>query len=241
MRTHGTGRQAALKCAGMGMVIVLCVMAFGSRSAAQEAIDLRELLRETQKTSREPKEITVVWWMPLEFWQASAARNPQADPAKIEALLQIMRRYTVVAISDGTVGPFGGVTYTSEETIRRSVTVKDAAGKTLFPLDELDVDVDTTNLLQMLKPVLSNILGPLGQNTHFVLFPGKTPEGRAVADARGTGTFTVVFRQSDYLYRLPLGSVLPRNYDPKTGEAFPGNYLYNPFTGGALASKPSAN
>ena len=39
-------------------------------------------------------------------------------------------------------------------------------------------------------------------------------------------------------YRLPLGSLFPPAVDPKTGESFPGNYHFNPFTGDKLT--PSA-
>ena len=42
-----------------------------------------------------------------------------------------------------------------------------------------------------------------------------------------------------YDYRLPLGSVLAPRYDPDTGEQFPGNYFFNPYTGTKLVlSKP---
>jgi hypothetical protein len=41
-----------------------------------------------------------------------------------------------------------------------------------------------------------------------------------------------------FRYRLPLGSFLDPAVDVKTGETFPGNYHFNPFTGSPL-SKPA--
>ena len=34
-----------------------------------------------------------------------------------------------------------------------------------------------------------------------------------------------------FIWWIPLGSLLPPKYDSETGEKFPGNYNYNPFTG----------
>lgn len=40
-------------------------------------------------------------------------------------------------------------------------------------------------------------------------------------------------------YHLPLGSVLPAVVDPRTGDSFPGNYHFNPFTGEKLTPAPA--
>jgi hypothetical protein len=39
-------------------------------------------------------------------------------------------------------------------------------------------------------------------------------------------------------WRLPLGVLLPRKTDPKSGETSPGNYHFDPFTGTALKAHP---
>jgi hypothetical protein len=143
----------------------------------------------------------------------------------------------VVAIVDGRIGAFGGVTYRSEEAVRTSVTIKDATGLSYAPLSESAVDADIRNLFQMLKPVITNMLGPMGQNIHFILFNSKRKDGQLVADPQSEGTFYIVVAEKEFLYRLPLGSVLPAKYDPGTRERFPGNYNYNPFTGSKLTAE----
>jgi hypothetical protein len=218
------------------LVMAMCVgvLLLEGPAGAQTAVDLQALTQETQKHSREANAWTLVWWIPEQFWQANLAQNPMTTQAQIEAILQAVRRYTMVVIGDGRMGAFGGVTYTPEESVRSGVTVRDPWGGIHPPLAGAEVDVDTRTLLLMVKPIIANILGTLGQNMHFVVFPSQTKEGRPIADATGTGTFTVVLRSTEYRYRLPLGSVLPPKYDPKTGEKFPGNYLFSPFTGGPL-------
>src|SRR5205823_6127736 len=124
-----------------------------------------------------------------QFWQVSLRESLPAD--KVEEVLKVVRRYTMIAVVDGRIGPFGGMSFIPEETVRTNVTLKDAAGVNYAPLGESTIDPDMKNLIHMVKPVVANMLGPIGQNTHFVLFPSKSADGRLVADPAGKGTLWV--------------------------------------------------
>jgi hypothetical protein len=183
--------------------------------------------------------MTLVWWFPNQFWQASMTQNPTVTKAQVDQLIETIRPYMMIAVVDGRIGPFGGVTFKSEEVIRTSITLKDATGWSYTPLSESAVDPDTKNLLQIFKPLIVNMLGSMGQNMHFILFQSKSKDGRSIADPTREGMFHIVVAEKEFTYRLPLGSVLPPKYDPKTGERFPGNYNYNPFTGSNLVTESS--
>jgi hypothetical protein len=116
------------------------------------------------------------------------------------------------------------------------VTIRDGNGLSYAPLSETSIHADAKNLLQMMKPVIANMLGPMGQNMHFLLFDAKREDGRPVADPKSSGALYIVVAEKEFLYRLPLGSILAAKYDPETSERFPGNYNYNPFTGSKLAA-----
>jgi hypothetical protein len=219
------------------VIIGLSMLILTGQSYGQGNIDVQTLIRETQKTSQAPNEMTLVWWLPEQFWQASLGRDPNATKAQVDQLLNTIRPYTMIAVVDGRVGAFGGVTYRSEEAIRTSVTIRDAKGVSYAPLSESAVDPNMKNLLQMLKPVIVNMLGPMGQNMHFLLFQSRSKDGRLVADPTSEGILSVLFAGREFKYRLPLGSVLPPKYDPRTEERFPGNYNYNPFTGSKLITE----
>jgi hypothetical protein len=40
-----------------------------------------------------------------------------------------------------------------------------------------------------------------------------------------------------FTWRLPLPRLLPAKVDPRTGQEFPGDYLFNPYTGESLVVK----
>jgi hypothetical protein len=202
-------------------------------------IDLQTMIQETQKMSKDHDEMTLVWWMPEQFWQASMEQNPAITKAKVDQMLEVIRPYTMIAVVDGHIGTFGGVTYRSEEAVRNSVKIKDAKGLHYDPLNESAVTPDMKNLLQILKPVIVNMTGPMGQNMHFILFQSKSNDGQPIADPTREGILNIVVAGKEFKYRLPLGSILPSKFDSKTGEQFPGNYSYNPFTGSKLITELS--
>jgi hypothetical protein len=53
-------------------------------------------------------------------------------------------------------------------------------------------------------------------------------------EPKQTGTFAIEYRGKSHKWRLPLVALLPPMVDAKSGEEFPGNYLFNPFTGEKL-------
>jgi TonB family protein len=220
------------------LIFILCILILTGVSNAQEKLDPQALLRETQKISNTSGQLTMVWWVPEQFWQAAAERSAATgNSTQIEELLKVLRRYTLVCIVDGQLGSLGGITYKSEELIRSSVTVKDSRGASYAPLLDSEVSPDMKILLLIFKPIFTNTAGTLGQNMNFLLFPSQDKNGRPVADPKSTGKFDVLVAGKEFTYQLPLGSVLPPKYDPTTGESFPGNYNFNPVSGSKLITQ----
>jgi hypothetical protein len=87
-----------------------------------------------------------------------------------------------------------------------------------------------------MKPAMAANAGPLGQAMEFIVFPAKA-DGKPLIDAAQAGTLQVTLYDQTYKWRLPLGSVLPARVDAKTGEEFPGNYQFNPYTGDKLSTR----
>ena len=238
MMPKATQRAKSFRSAWSILIVASAMLLLAGQSYAQDRSEVRAIVQETQKMSDTPGEMTIVWWLPEQFWRASLPQGPAApSEARVEQFFTVLRRYTLIAVVSGRMGVFGGVTFMSEEAVRASVTVKDAAGTTYAPLGESSIDPDMKNLLQMMKPVVANMVGPIGQNIHFFLFPSKSDDGRPIADAMSHGALYVSVGEKEFKYGLPLVSLLPPRFDSSTGERFPGNYSYNPFTGHKLVAE----
>ena len=81
-----------------------------------------------------------------------------------------------------------------------------------------------------------SMLGQLGQNMELVVYPAMAGEQR-LNDPLKPGTFRFTVYDKTFRWRTPLASLLPKKVDPKSKEEFPGNYEYNPYTGGKLRVK----
>ncbi|MFH1338692.1 MAG: hypothetical protein ABIH40_02455 [Candidatus Omnitrophota bacterium] len=197
-------------------------------------VDINALTQETQKMSQRAEEITFVWWIPNEYWETSFSQDPKTSNAQAGEVLKVLRPYTVLLVVDGKMGPFGGITYDSKEAIKAGISIKDAEGVSYPPINEEEVDFDTKNFLSMMKPVFANMLGPMGQNMHFFLFPDRNNRGQRIAEAGREGSLLVKLGSKEFKWRLPLGSLLPAKLCPTCGEKLSGAYKFCPWDGTKL-------
>jgi len=219
----------------LSSLIAVTLLSAGSAPAAD--IDLVALTQETQKMSQKPDEMTFVWWIPEEYWAASFAQTPGMTPTQVEEFLKVIRPYTMLAVADGTMGTFGGVTYRSEDWIRANTRLIDSRAKSYSPRSSDDVDADTKNMLQMIKPILVNMLGPMGQNLHFLLFPAKTEAGARIAPAKEKMQFKVKLGDKEFNWRLPLDALVPAKVCGQCGQECKGSWSFCAWCGKRLDPK----
>ncbi len=206
--------------------------------AQPSRVDIAALTDETQRQSPDPGRVTLIWWIPEEYWQANLAQDPNSSKAQTEEFLKAVRPYVMFAVIDGKIGAFGGVTYKSEAEVRSTVEVVDSRGVSYRPLAADKVDPDTRNLLAIMKPILSNAMGKAGENMHFIVFPANDSAGRRIADPLKEGTFALKFGADVYRWRLPLGSLMPAKTCPVDGEVLNGAWKFCPWHGDRLVTKP---
>jgi hypothetical protein len=208
-------------------IVVFLLFGYMATGIAQEnMVDTDALTKETMKNSQEADEITLVWWIPEEYWGAIFAQD--------EEFMRVLRPYTIIVVANGKMDVFGGIAYESEATIQAGIKVKDSEGTRYLPISEDAIDADTKNLLSMLEPTFVNMLGPTGQNTHFFLFPAKNEKGQKIAEAKKEGTFSVELNEREFSWRLPLSSLLPPKICPTCGEKLSGAYKFCPWDGSKL-------
>jgi hypothetical protein len=214
-----------------------------THAAAPHAIDLDVLTKETQQFSKDPARLTLVWWIPQEFWMALFAENPTVSPAEFANLRQTLRPYVVVVVIDGTVGADGALNYRSEDALRADLRMHGNAGLTYAPLATKQLSAEVSKLLASMQPILADMLGLLGKNMHILLFPAGDAHGKPFVDPYHRGTLTMALDHTRQVtWHLPLGALVPDKTCPTCGETFSGTYDYCPYDGTKLqASKTITN
>lgn len=218
---------------GMSVFVLTLILWVSNDTAiAQKSkVELNALISETQRMSQTEDQMLIIWWIPEEYWRVSFEQNPIWTGNQIEGFLKVLRPYTVIAAVDGKIGAFGGMTFKSDVDIRAIIRTQDNEGTLYSPFKEDQIDADIKNFLSMMKPLLANVLGPMGQNIHFFLFPAKKENGQKIADVKSDGRFSVKLGERYFSWRLPLGSLLPQKICSVDMEKLNGAWKYCPWHG----------
>jgi hypothetical protein len=240
MTTAGRICSSRLPCAALALMIgVLC--ASGQSIAADAAAgtankftpDFSALNRDLMVTHNADGRLTMVMWMPEEFWRAAFSASNNLTGDAIDRYVAVIHPYVLVAVVDAQKG-ITAYNFTDGDALAAETTLEDSHGATYKPLALDDAGDEIRNLIQLMRPLISNMMGTLGRHFEFLVFSNADKAGNPIADPKASGSLIVHVGNLPMQYRLPIGSVLPPVVDPKSGETFPGNYRFNPYTGNKL-------
>ncbi len=196
-----------------------------------DKIDVDDLLADTQQTVKGKGYTGMVWWVPVEFWQASSPDTKAED-------LAALRDYTMVLAVIGKVGAFGAVSFASAADLRSATVLRAADGTEYPPVQKASPGAEM--LATVIKPMLKNLLGTMGESVEVLYFPAKTKAGKPIADPAANGAFSVVLRNFGdekerlFEWKTPLNSVVPPRYCPTGKERVQANWKYCPWHGTKL-------
>lgn len=209
-------RSYGLVSAFIGVFLLFVWIAVGL--AQESKVDLNAFIQETQKISKKPDEVTVIWWIPKDYWWVTLAQNPNVTAVMTEEFKKVFSSHIVLIVVDGKTGPFGAITYTPETAIRANIQIRDSEGVRYRPLNEDTNSRDSKNFLLMLRPVLANILGQMEQNIHFFLFPAENKGGQNIVEPQKERSFSVELGEREFRWRLPLQTLPMPKVCPTCGE-----------------------
>lgn len=197
---------------------------------------LDQIIKETQLSVGGKDTTGFVWWLPTEFWEQSAIeQGSKLEQAR--SSFAPLREYTMVIVAVGKIG-LGNINWRSENDVRSGVVLRDSEGQTYQPVKEISGDAQ--GIAVIIKPVLANILGPMGQNLHILFFPGRTSKGVPIADPTRPGGFSVLLtnltaqKETEFSWRLPLTSLSAARFCPVGKERVEANWKFCPWHGNKL-------
>lgn len=218
----------------MKKIITLIALSLNLIGQAQvDKIDINELLAETQISGGESGEISIVWWIPVEFWIGSFQSDQSVSQNDLDEIIDILEPYSMFAIIDGEMGPFGGMTYTTFDSISKSIELVGSDNKTYKPIDENQLNFDVQNLLSSFKPILQNMMGNMGANMHFFVFDDYNKKSR-IANPLKEGRIKINVIGKKIEWRTPLASLVPKKVCPVDNKKLNGTWKFCPYHGNEL-------
>jgi len=216
-------------------LLAIVLFVFGLKTYSQDfRIDLNDLINETQLSSDDMDLMRLVWWIPTEFWDASFAEDPSMKQSDIDEFKDVLGEYVMLAVLEGNIGMFGGITYKSRELIKDGLSIRDRLGMQYTALSEEDISPDARNLIAIFQPVFANMMGEMGENMQIFLFEAYDADGRMRFDPNQRGLLNVQLFEESFEWKLPLGALLPRKSCPVDGESLSGSWNFCPWHGDQL-------
>jgi hypothetical protein len=212
--------------------LMLCVSAFS------RLFDLQQFMSETQRVKQDSGAVSIVWWVPTVYWENAMAQNPALSTKQKEEVLSALEPYLMFVVARMEAGVLGTMKAQPRSAVIDAFDLKFNA-KTIDVVRESDLSPEIRNLIRMFKPLFAGMLGQVGEGLEFLMFRNRN-SGGFVVDPKKEGGMEASFFGSTFRWRLPLGILLPAKKDGKTGELFPGNYSFNPFTGDRLVDVEEA-
>ena len=172
----------------------------------------------------------LVWWIPSEFWAVVYAQDESVDDETAEDIVGALDDYTIVLVIDGDVGTFGDFKSKSSKEIRRNTKVYDAEGNKHEAIDDADINFEALMFINMLKPILGNLLGKMGESMNVLVFEKK---GEKILDPYQEGG-SIEYDDYNINLNLPLSSLLEEKECPVDQAKMNAKWKYCPFHGDKL-------
>lgn len=202
--------------------------------AYSKDVNLQNFINETQKMTQGPRSFLLIWWIPTEYWQEAFKNEPNMHQSQKDAFFAAVNDYTVFSVIDASITELGSIVPVSREEIVNRISLSVGQEVKILPLPEDALTSDAKNIFTFMKPMMTNMLGQFGKGMEFICFKGTDTAGKRLLNPAEEKSFAVNYAGQSFGWRLPLGCLLPEKHDAITGEKFPGNYIYNPYTGNKL-------
>lgn len=179
---------------------------------AMKDVDIAALTSETQKATN-AEGVHLAWWIPPEFWAASIEREQSMSDKQRKQMLEILNRYSMLAVVQAEVGPLGNFNYYDRATVTKGLSLELTTPKetrVLEPVAKVPPDLDP--LLKVMTPLLESAMGRLGENLNFFVYDDRA-KGQRVISPYAPGAIKVTLKRKDgsamepFVFELPLDSL----------------------------------
>lgn len=216
------------------ILTLLSILSFSIVIAQDFKVNINKLTEETQQLSESPDKMKLVWWVPTDFWKAVFDQDKNLPKDQADLMLSQLEKYTMVVTVDGEIDANGDVSYRTSDEIFKDLKVVDDKSKEYKPLLYEEIDLDTQQLIGVMKPVLGQMLGKVGENMHFFLFQKRDDPLNKIVDPLQSESFVVELTKEKFKWNLPLSSLLKPKKCTVCNEYHEGSWTYCPYNGNKL-------
>lgn len=213
-------------------IFLFSVSAFAQDKKDLVDVNLDDLIIETQFNLDAPgsDDIKLVWWIPSEFWGTIYAQDESIDDETADEIVSALDQYTMVIVVDGEITTMGSFKSKSEKVLRKNLSIYDEDGKEYTALEESEIGFETLMFMNILEPILANLLGKMGEGMEVLVF--QKNDDKVLDPYEGSGQ--IVYEDNTIELDLPLSSLITDKTCPEDGEKMNPKWKFCPYHGTEL-------
>jgi len=185
------------------------------------------MLSETQYTFDKPNGgIILIWYIPTVYWEYSFKAGNDLNDKQIEEYVEILNRHTVYIVVDADITAMGNAVVKPEKEIFDNSMIVNEKGHKFHPLIEDELDPDFKMFKTIIQPMLSNMLGQLGEGMVILAFEAENNDKKPLIDPLRTEKISLKYKEYDYTIDMPLASLLEKKVCPFDKEKLNGKWNF---------------
>ena len=194
------------------------------------AADTDEMTRDLMRLHSSPTQRDFVYWLPA---AAMPTLMPDSDAAELKMITGMLGGYELFMVARMRVDAQGHATPLDDGMANDHVRLRLADGRVLEPERDQDLPPVLLRIANAFRPLFDK-RGDFGRGLHAAVFRLDNASERPRIDAPQASTLTLLVDDVPVVWHLPLAGAGPAAVDRASGEKFPGNYFFNPYTGTPL-------
>lgn len=195
-----------------------------------------KLIAETQYVRQIENNMKLLWWIPTEYWEVALENNKSsATEEQIKYLKELLDDYIIMVAGDYSLTTQNGeMSFNVNSNIKEKMFLYEPQGGKLKALKNDEIDGRVVVIVnETLKPLFAQMLGKMGGGAEFFIYNNKK-DGTRIIDPTKTGSFHVELGKENFLWKLPLISLMKEKTCPVDQETMEGNWIYCPIHGQKL-------
>ncbi len=223
------------------ILLLLCLSVQAAERLPIDKVDSNILTQETQKSDGADNAMDLVWWIPVEFWEAALSGNPAITPQQVAEVVETLRPYSVIAVVQADISNQGAFHFFDEKKVTAGLRVEYRPANRSpvhISINEL-AHPDVVLLLNQLSPILTAAMGNMGENFYFFPLPDTDKNGDRLVSPYEEGVLRVTLAKREGLSRPPFEFQLPLDslHEPRrcpNGQPAHISWKYCPWSGTKL-------
>lgn len=208
----------------------MCIPLLTVGQNSQE-ISVTDFVREIQQWDKRNDKMSLVWWIPKEYWAIALKDNKQVPEEVVQQLETAFENYVLIWACDLKINIDGTMDFTKEDDIRKTIEFTDQKNRKHLPLAKSEVDEQAWTIAENMKPIFAQALGQMGSGLHFYFFRIEDENKQNLITASQPGEFKVSHSSAAFRWNLPLAILLPPKICSIDNEKMKGNWNYCPIHG----------